>query len=174
MHRLVPRWADVAPRRGVLAILVALTAVALTGCSSRKPAPRFSYTLLDGAQASTDTLRGRVVLVNFWATSCASCVQEMPQIVALHRKFQARGFETLAVAMSYDAPASVSHFAQTRQLPFGVVIDNTGAIARAFPGVRATPTTFVIDRHGAIATRIEGEPDFAALHTLVDRLLAET
>ena len=151
-----------------------LVAATLMGCSAREPAPRFGYTLLDGAELSSDSLRGRVVLVNFWATSCAPCVKEMPQIVATHRKYQASGFETLAVAMRYDAPASVSYFAQSHQLPFGVVIDNTGAIARAFPGVRGTPTTFVLDKRGAIAKRIEGEPDFTALHALVEKLLAET
>ena len=174
MDRLVPNWADVASRRAVLAILVATALAALAGCSGREPAPRFSYTLLDGAQASTDSLRGKVVLVNFWATSCSLCVHEMPQFVATHRKFQGRGFETLAVAMRYDAPASVAHFAQERQLPFGVVIDNTGAIAKAFPGVQATPTTFVIDKRGAIVKRIVGEPDFRELHLLVDKLLTET
>ena len=170
MDRLVPKWADLAPRRALLAILFV---AALAGCSGREPAPRFSYTLLDGVRASTDSLRGKVVLVNFWATSCTPCVQEMPQIVATHRKFQARGFETLAVAMRYDAPASVSHFAQEMQLPFGVVIDNTGAIAQAFPGVQVTPTAFVIDKRGAIVKRIVGEPDFRELHLLVDKLLAE-
>ena len=170
MQRLVPRLFDVAPRRVVLAMLAA---AALVGCSGRQAAPQFSYTLLDGARASSDALRGKVVLVNFWATSCASCVKEMPQLVATHRQFQARGFETLAVAMSYDAPASVSDFAQSRGLPFGVVIDNTGAIAKAFPGVQGTPTTFVIDKRGAIAKRIVGEPDFGELKLLVDRLLAE-
>ena len=171
MDRLVPKWADLAPRR---ALLVVLFVTALAGCSGREPAPRFSYTLLDGARASSDSLRGKVVLVNFWATSCAACVQEMPQIVATHRKFQARGFETLAVAMHYDAPASVSLFAQAMQLPFGVVIENTGAIAKAFPGVQATPTTFVIDKQGAIVKRIVGAPDFRELHLLVGKLLTET
>ena len=180
MDRLVPNWADVASRRAVLAIVVAsaFTALAalaaLSGCSGREPAPRFSYTLLDGARASTDSLRGKVVLVNFWATSCTACVNEMPQFVATHRKFQARGLETLAVAMRYDAPASVSHFAQDRQLPFGVVIDNTGAIAQAFAGVQATPTTYVIDKRGAIVQRIVGKPDFHELHLLVGKLLTET
>ena len=164
------RPVDLAPRRAFLATFLA----PLAGCGEREAAPRFSYTVLDGSRRSSDALRGKVVLVNFWATSCARCVEEMPQLVATHRKFQARGFETLAVAMHYDAPASVSHFAQVRQLPFGVVIDNTGAIAQAFPGVQLTPTTFVIDKSGAIVKRIVGEPDFGALHRLVDKLLAET
>lgn len=150
-----------------------LAALALPGCSSRSPAPEFGYTLLDGRTAHTRTLRGQVLLVNFWATSCVTCVKEMPQIVATHGRFQARGFDTLAVAMQYDAPARVADFAESRRLPFGVVIDNTGAIARAFGDVQLTPTTFVIDKRGAIAERLVGEPDFAALHRLIEKLLAE-
>lgn len=145
----------------------------LAGCGSREPAPQFGYTLLDGSQASTTALRGKVLLVNFWATSCTTCVAEMPKIVATHRKFQPRGYETLAVAMQYDPPAFVAHYAQTRQLPFGVVIDNTGAIAKAYGDVQLTPTTFLIDKQGRVVKRYVGEPDFAALHRLVEQLIAE-
>ena len=82
------------------------------------PAPAVLYTLLDGAKANR-ALRGKVVLVNFWATSCASCVAEMPQIAGTFDQFKGRGFETLAVAMSYDAPALVARFTESRRLPFG-------------------------------------------------------
>jgi peroxiredoxin len=149
-------------------------AALVAGCSGRDPAPNFSYTLLDGAKADTQALRGKVVLVNFWATSCVSCVKEMPQIAATHQKFAPRGYETLAVAMSYDPPAYVANFAQSRKLPFGVVIDNTGAIAKAYNDVQITPTTFLIDKRGGIVKRYVGEPDFAELHGLVEKLLAET
>lgn len=144
---------------------------ALTGCGSPEMAPQISYTLLDGSKASLGDLRGKVVLINFWATSCTSCVAEMPQIVATHEKFKSRGFETLAVAMSYDPPAFVANFAESRKLPFGVVIDNTGAIARGFGDVRLTPTTFVLDKRGAIVRRYVGPPDFDALHRQLDQLL---
>ena len=158
-------------RRAWLAMALGL---ALSACGGRDPAPNFSYTLLDGARLSTQTLRGKVVLVNFWATSCVTCVKEMPALMSTHRKYQAQGFETLAVAMSYDPPAHVSNFAQSRELPFGVVIDNTGAIAKAFSDVRLTPTTYLIDKRGAIAKRFVGQPDFAELHSVVEKLLAET
>ncbi len=152
-----------------------LAGIALVaGCSGRDPAPNFSYTLLDGAKADTQALRGKVVLVNFWATSCVTCVKEMPQIASTHQKFAPRGYETLAVAMSYDPPAYVANFAQSRKLPFGVVIDNTGAIAKAYNDVQITPTTFLLDKRGAIVKRYVGEPDFAELHSLVEKLLAET
>jgi peroxiredoxin len=167
-----PSSTHLPPRRALLAT-AALLLGGVAGCSARDPAPSFGYTLLDGAKGHTDALRGKVLLVNFWATSCVSCVKEMPQIVATHQRFKARGFETLAVAMSYDPPAYVANFAQTRQLPFGVVIDNTGAIARAFNDTQITPTTFLIDKRGAIVKRYVGEPDFAELGGLVEKLLAE-
>ena len=145
------------------------------GCSRQevaaKRAPDFSYTLLDGTVHSSSALRGQVVLVNFWATTCAVCVKEMPQLVATHARFRPQGLQTLAVAVQHDPPALVADFAQSRRLPFGVVIDNTGAIAEAFAEVRGTPTSFVIDRAGFVAQRIEGEPDFGRLNRLIEQLL---
>ena len=159
-------------RRAVFTTVLACCIAALTGCA-REQAPTVDYVLLDGLKASSRQWAGKVMLVNFWATSCATCVKEMPQIVATHDRFKARGFDTLAVAMSYDPPAFVSKFAQTRQLPFGVAIDNTGSIAHAFGQVQMTPTTFLINKRGEIVKRFVGEPDFAALHGLIEKLLAE-
>ena len=76
--------------------------------------------------------------------------------------------------MSYDPPCrSGRRFAAVARLPFQVVIDNTGAVARSFGEVRVTPTTVLINKRGEIVKRYVGEPDFAALHKLVDALLAE-
>jgi peroxiredoxin len=146
----------------------------LAGCSSRDPAPDAAFVRLDGSGARISELRGKVLLVNFWATSCATCVAEMPGLIDTHRRFNARGYETLAVAMSYDPPAYVSNFAQRRELPFWVAIDNTGAIAKAFGDIRLTPTTFLIDKRGRIVKRYVGAPDFTALNALVNDLLAES
>ncbi len=135
-------------------------------------APDAGYTVLDGARSSIGQLRGKVVLVNFWATSCTVCVQEMPQIVATHEKFKDRGYSTLAVSMRYDPPAHVIDFAERRKLPFAVAIDNTGAIATAFGDVQLTPTSVLIDQRGQIVDRIVGAPDFPALHARIETLLA--
>jgi len=139
----------------------------------RPTAPNVGYTLLDGSRSTTDQLRGKVVLVNFWATDCAPCVREMPQIAAAHRKFKARGYDTLAVAMRYDPPALVIAFAERRQLPFGVVIDNTGAVAKSFDQIQFTPTSVLINKRGEIVKRFVGELDFVALDALIEKLLAE-
>ena len=158
----------------LLATAAAVAWLAFGRSVAHESAPAVQYTLLDGQQTSTAQLKGQVVLVNFWATSCTTCVAEMPQIVATHEKYKAKGYQTVAVAMAYDPPAYVANFAQTRKLPFGVAIDNTGAIARGFGDVKLTPTTFLINKRGEIVKRYVGAPDFAALHTLVERLLAET
>lgn len=155
-------------------LLVAVGAILFyLSVGAREKAPAAPYTLLDGQKGNIEELRGKVVLVNFWATSCVTCVKEMPEIVATHDKFKARGFETLAVAMSYDPPAYVARFAESRQLPFKVVIDNTGEIAKRFGDIRLTPTTVLINKRGEIVKRYVGEPDFKALHALLEKLLAE-
>lgn len=151
----------------------AVAALALPACGGRDRVPDVGYTLLDGSKGATSALRGKVLLVNFWATTCSTCVKEMPRLVATHQKYHPRGFDTLAVAMQYDPPASVATYAETRRLPFGVVIDNTGAFAKAYGDVKGTPTTFVLDKQGRIARRFVGEPDFEALHGLIETLLAE-
>ena len=139
-----------------------------------KTAPNVGYTLLDGSTSAIDRLRGKVVLVNFWATDCAPCVREMPQLAATHEQFKARGYDTLAVAMRYDPPALVIAFAERRKLPFGVVIDNTGAVAKSFDAVKVTPTSVLINRRGEIVKRFVGEVDIPTLHALVEKLLAES
>lgn len=144
----------------------------VAACGKQRMAPDVAYTRLDGSAGRTLALHGQVVLVNFWATSCAPCVAGMPALVATHQRFAAQGLVTLAVAMQYDPPAAVSQFAESRQLPFDVVIDNTGAVARAFGDVQRTPSHFVIDKHGAIAQQGTGEPDVARLQALLKRLLA--
>jgi peroxiredoxin len=97
----------------------------------------------------------------------------MPEIVATYEKYQSRGFDTLAVAMSYDPPSYVVNFAETRKLPFKVALDNTGAVAKAWGDVRITPTTYIVDKQGKIVKTYVGAPNFAELHQLIERLLAE-
>ena len=136
-------------------------------------APASTFVLLDGSSKNTDDLKGKVTLVNFWATSCVTCVGEMPKVIATYDKYRAQGYDTLAVAMSYDPPSYVVNFAQTRKLPFKVAIDNTGAIAKAWGDVELTPTTYIVNKRGEIVKRYVGEPDFVELHKLIEKLLAE-
>jgi peroxiredoxin len=161
------------PRRAFNGTLAALAwAAAAGGCTRAERAPDFRYTLLDGTTGEGSRLAGRVVLVSFWATTCGSCLAGMPRMVALHREFHPRGFDLLAVAMQHDPPARVASYAETHRLPFGVVIDNTGEVGRAFGDVRVTPSGFLIDRRGLVAERWTGSPDFGRLRAHIERLVA--
>ena len=157
----------------VAALLALGSGAYYLSASSNNAAPMATYVLLDGSQKTSADLQGRVTLVNYWATSCATCVAEMPQIIATYDKYHAQGFDTLAVAMSYDPPSYVIHYAETRKLPFDVAIDNTGAAAHAWGPVQLTPTTFLVNKRGEIVKRLVGEPDFPQLHKLIEKLLKE-
>lgn len=137
-------------------------------------APASKFVLLDGTSQTTADLKGKVTLVNFWATSCTTCVAEMPKVIATYEKYKGQGFDTLAVAMQYDPPSYVVNFTETRKLPFKVAIDNTGSVAQAWGDVKLTPTTYLVNKRGEIVKRYVGEPDFAELHRLIETLLAQT
>ena len=95
-------------------------------------------------------------------------------MVRLFQTHHAQGFSMVAVAMAYDPPASVIRFSESRQLPFDVVIDNTGALAQAWGDVQATPTSYLVNRQGQIVDRFVGAPDFDALSRKIEALLRDT
>lgn len=136
-------------------------------------APQSSFVMLDGSKKDVSHLKGKVTLVNFWATSCTTCIAEMPKVISTYEKYKSKGFDTIAVAMSYDPPSSVVNYAQSRRLPFSVAIDNTGQVAKAWGDVSLTPTSYLVNKRGEIVKRYVGEPDFAELHRLIEQLLAE-
>ncbi len=161
---------------GAAVISIALGVAASMGVLTSGPvlsaAPNVTYIDLKGKRISMESLRGKVVMVNFWATSCTTCVREMPQMVDTYNKFKGQGLEFVAVAMQEDRPDYVINFTETRQLPFTVALDSGGDIAKAFGDVKMTPTTFVIDKQGNIIKRYVGEPNFAEVHTLLQKAVA--
>ena len=161
--------------RPLLATLVAgaIAVSAYFALTRQDAAPDVSMILLNGSTQQMSALKGHVVLVNFWATSCSTCMLEMPKLVEIYKQHQAKGLRTVAVAMSYDPPAYVANYAQSRKLPFDVVLDHTGKVAEAFGRVQLTPTTFVVNKRGLIVKRYVGEPDYAALNALIEQLQNE-
>jgi peroxiredoxin len=164
-------------RKGLIGAiaLVVILAVAASGWfafTSTKSAPDATFTLLSGQKVSTGDLKGKVYLVNFWATSCTTCMHEMPQMISTYNQYKQQGLEFVAVAMNYDAPMYVANYAKTRDLPFKVAFDD-GSAAQKFGNVQLTPTTFLIDRDGKILKRYVGEPSFAELHQLIETALAK-
>jgi len=138
----------------------------------KEVAPAVSFRTLNGEQIAMESLRGKVVMVNFWATSCSTCVQEMPEMIETYKKYSDRGLEFIAVAMSYDPPNYVLNYSESRQLPFKVALDTDGQAAKSFGDVKLTPTTFVIGKDGSILKRYVGIPEFASMHQLLEKALA--
>ena len=165
-----PRAAWIKPV--LIGAVVAALALGGYAATSRPSVPDVTFISLAGQKISTQSLRGKVVMVNFWATSCATCVKEMPQMVDTYNKFKGQGLEFVAVAMKYDPPNYVVNYTESRKLPFTVALDSGGDIAKAFNDVALTPTTYVIGKDGKVLKRYVGEPDFAALHLLLQKELA--
>ncbi len=138
----------------------------------QRSAPEARFAMLSGESFVTSELRGKVTVVNFWATWCPECVKETPRMVEAHRKYSARGYETVAVAVR-DHPDSVAAFAQKRALPFKVVLDASGDVSKRFGNIRITPTTFIIDKKGRMIRRFVGEPQWAEFDRVVEKALAE-
>ncbi len=169
------------PRRfGGLTIIQTMTLLAILGVAlffalslfKKEAAPAVTFKTLNGEQVTTESLKGKVVLVNFWATSCSTCIAEMPEMVETYKKYQERGLEFIAVAMNYDPPNYVLNYAQTRQLPFKVALDTDGSAAKSFGDVKLTPTTFLIDKQGNVVKRYVGTPEFPSLHDLIEKSLS--
>ncbi|ONX63110.1 hypothetical protein A8F16_21420 [Burkholderia cenocepacia] len=153
------------------AVVAAIAVAGFFAFNGKSSVPDATFTLLSGQKVSTaGDLKGKVYLVNFWATSCATCMQEMPQMVDTYNRFKGQGLEFVAVAMNYDPPMYVANYAQTRQLPFKVALDD-GSVAKQFGNVQLTPTTFVVDKDGKILKRYVGAPQFAELDALLKKAL---
>lgn len=146
----------------------------LTAVAKRPPASDFVLADIDGKKRRLSDLRGKVVLVNFWATWCPPCRREMPSIERLAHALQGADFEILAVNVA-ENPDEVFGFTSTLGLipTFPIVFDKDSTVLKAWP-VRGLPTTFVLDKQGRIAYRAVGGREFddpeilAQLRTLLD------
>ncbi|HZH56161.1 redoxin family protein [Yanghanlia caeni] len=152
--------------------IVAISALAMWRMpTDAKTAPDVTFTTITGEQVTMQELRGKVVLVKFWATSCVTCVAQMPDNIKNYNTLKDRGYDTIAVAMQYDPPNYVKNFAESRELPFKVVVDATGELARAFGDVKLTPTAFLIDKQGNIIKRYLGNYDKESFLATVNKAL---
>lgn len=154
--------------RGLRWALLALALVASWHPPAQAAPESPTFITLEGKKIGPGELRGKLVLVNFWATSCGICLQEMPDLIATYRRYRSRGLEVIAVAMDYDEPAQIRAYMAKHQLPFPVVFDRDGALGKEYEGVRATPTTFLIDRTGKRISKTVGIIDFYKLRAFLE------
>ncbi len=126
---------------------------------NRQPMPAVTFNLLDGRKLTSEALRGRPVLVNFWSLNCAVCIDDMPSLARLHETLKDRQLMVIGVAMSHDPPPAVIALAEQRQLPYPIALDVHGELKQAFGGVDATPTNFLIAPDGSIRYAAQGPLD---------------
>ncbi len=135
------------------------------------PAPDFSLVTIDGAPLSLAALRGKVVLVDFWATWCGPCRDEVPHLIDLQRTYASRGVELVGISMD-DSAAPVKSFYDQLHMNYPVALGDA-ALAERFGGVLGLPVKFLIDRAGRIAHKHVGPVEPATLARELDELLAE-
>lgn len=152
--------------------LIAIGAFAAFLAGRKHEAPEAQFVTLSGERFSTSELRGKVTVINFWATWCPDCMREMPRLADEYRKFSSRGYETIAVAI-HDRPDRVAAYAHEKRLPFKVALDLGESVSRRFGNVHITPTIFVLDRRGRVLRRYEGEPRWEDFDRVIERALEE-
>lgn len=153
------------------ALAFALAIIAWLRPPEPRLAPQVSFTTLDGQRLPLSSLRGKPVLVTFWATSCPTCIRDLPDLAAVHRELGPRGLALIAVAMPYDPPNRVLRLVRERGLAYTVALDVQGQVVRAFGDVPGTPTTYLIDGDGRIAERHVGPLDFPSLKARIISML---
>jgi peroxiredoxin len=122
--------------------------------------PNFSFPDINGKEVSLSDHRGKVVLVNVWATWCPPCRKEMPSMQKLYEKFKGDNFEILAVSIDSEAREAVAPFMQKMNLTFPALLDPREAI-RPLYGITGVPESFIIDRDGILVEKIIGPINWA-------------
>ncbi len=167
--------------RVTLLVAIALLGLSMQGCEQKSAANASAspYTALKTATLNTQQTvdmgqmqqAGKVVVVNFWATTCATCKKEMPKMVEMYQQYHPKGLEYVAVAMQYDEPAVVNNYTAANKLPFLSVWDADGKWANTFGEIIGTPTTYIVDKQGKTKKYI-GEPDWKQFYADIEKALA--
>jgi peroxiredoxin len=152
-------------------VIITLLAFLVFQLSNKSAAPDVTFTTIDGKKIAMADLKGKVVLVNFWATDCPGCVKEMPALANTYNQYSKKGFEIIAVAMPYDPPAQVLNYTKQKALPFPVMHDGLSEVTEKFGGINLTPTTYIFDKQGHLLRRTIGNIDFTDLNLILNKEL---
>lgn len=158
-------------KRWILAVLL-LAVLGATGCAKKEApavegglAPDFTLNDLAGRPVQLSSLKGKVVLLNFWATWCPPCREEVPSMVRLNQAMQGKPFQMLAVSIDEGGKGAVEAFFKKGGAALPALLDTDGKIARLY-GTTGVPETFVIDGKGVILKKVIGPMDWSAPEVL--------
>lgn len=172
LHLFTVKWRVIASRFILLmslSIVLVFSINAITRVSST--APDVAFTTITGKKIILKNLRGKPVIVTFWATDCPTCIKEIPQLIDLYTQYHSQGLEIIAVAMYYDPPNHVVTMTENLQLPYNVSLDLKAELAHAFGDVQLTPGTFLISPDGLFALKKTGAFDPTEMKTHIETLL---
>jgi cytochrome c biogenesis protein CcmG/thiol:disulfide interchange protein DsbE len=138
---------------------------------SDKPAPSFTLQDLDGKQVSLSDFKGKVVILDFWATWCPPCTKEIPHFIKLYEQYKDRGFAMVGISLDNKGVSVVKSFAQKNRINYPILMAD-GQVQTAYGGITSIPTTFVIDAEGSMRRKYIGYRDKAVFEADIKTLLA--
>jgi len=155
----------------LIILVLAVAGYFIFSNSSLRSAPDINMTGLDGQSINTQQRNNKFLLMSFWATTCSSCVKEMPHLIDLQKRL-ADKIDIVGVAMYYDNLEHVHEMIKRRGINYNIVFDSNGKIGEAFGGIRLTPTSFLINAQGQIIYQKIGDIDFHKLEqTLINKAI---
>ena len=140
--------------------LIAFVAILLFLSLQTNSVKNLNLITINGEKITSQQLLGKITLINFWATDCPGCINEMPGLIETYNQYKDQGLEVIAVAMYYDPPSRVISFTKNNNLPFPVVLDTNKEIISKFNNVKLTPTSIILDKNGYVINTIIGEINF--------------
>jgi peroxiredoxin len=137
----------------MLSISVVLVVFLFTACAAqsekRQKAPNFSLQTQNGKVIELSKLKGKVVLMNFWATWCPPCRAEIPDLIEVYNTYKSKGFEIVGIALDEDGWSKVAPYIEEVKINYPVVLGST-KVVQQYGGIEAIPTTFIVDKKGYI------------------------
>ena len=154
-----------------LIIVATLLVFLFVNLNDKKNAPNVTFTTIEGNSISMESLKGKTIVINFWATYCRGCIEEMPDLVNAYKQYHDSGLEIIAVSTADDPPNHVLNFSKKNVLPFPVVHDSEEKLSRAFGNLSLTPTSIIINQDVQMIGKKIGKLDFVYLHKILDMAL---
>jgi peroxiredoxin len=155
----------------LVSLLLALAFISIDAINRvSTKAPDVTFATITGKKIALKDLRGKPVIVTFWATDCPACIKEIPDLIDLYTQYHKQGLEIIAVAMYYDPPNHVVTLTENLQLPYNVALDLKAENAHAFGDVQLTPSTFLISPDGSFALKKTGAFEPEEMKTRIETL----
>ena len=151
-------------------LTVAILVPVLVFAQPAGKAPNFVLKTANGKTIELNKLKGKVVVVNFWATWCPPCKAEIPGFLDVYKQYKSKGLEIVGISLDQDGWTPVKPFIESHKITYPVVVGD-GELADAYGGIDGIPTTFIVDKKGNITKRHIGYMDKTSLENLIKGLL---